>query len=280
MNLKRMVWLIWRNKHSLNRPIEATISRMKNIPLEKRVIIPDGQEMTVVLPDIPSNHLYLNIPYETDVIAFMDKALMPGMTFFDIGAHMGYHTLLARNRVGESGKVVSFEPIDETYKILELNCGQYPNVTLEKMAVADGSSPEVLLKYYGIRFASQSTATNPRLPKHLHKLPKPQLRYAQAVSIDHYVQESSDVPDFIKIDIEGGEMDALRGAEDTISHYRPPITIEVGDFGRVERNSSISCIRFLEKLGYGFFEHNGNGIMPHKPKDVYVGDNNILCSPV
>ena len=57
--------------------------------------------------------------YETDVCPSIKEVVEPGWTVLDVGAHIGYHTLLLAKLVGEKGRVISFEPLPESHEFLE-----------------------------------------------------------------------------------------------------------------------------------------------------------------
>jgi len=87
----------------------------------RRVRIRNGMDMDIILPDHTSIYLRMGIPYERDVTAYMEKILKEGSTFFDVGAHFGYHSLMASSMVGPDGRIVAFEPTPTTYEVLRNN---------------------------------------------------------------------------------------------------------------------------------------------------------------
>jgi len=81
-----------------------------------------GSSRFVFRPKIDGLY-YLNYSdAEPGVDRVLREKLKKGDTFIDIGAHIGYYSILARNIVGESGKVIAFEPNPESYKLLKKNC--------------------------------------------------------------------------------------------------------------------------------------------------------------
>ena len=79
-------------------------------------------------------------PAETD---FLAKALQPGMTFIDIGAHVGYYTLPGAAVVGKEGKVIAFEPEPYNLEILTKNgaLNELTNLVVEGKGISDSSGP-------------------------------------------------------------------------------------------------------------------------------------------
>ncbi|MHB8624630.1 MAG: FkbM family methyltransferase [Aggregatilineales bacterium] len=87
--------------------------------------------------------------YEPESCAAILRHVRPGMCVLDIGAHIGYHTLLLSKQVGHAGQVICFEPLSENRLLLHENLrlnGLAMQVTIEPMAVADRVSL-TLLKY-------------------------------------------------------------------------------------------------------------------------------------
>ena len=100
---------------------------------------------------------YLNYSHaEPGVAKVLSENLKRGGTFIDVGAYIGYYSVLARIIVGESGKVVSFEPNLESYEILRRNIelNRYTNVVAENVALSD---EEGTLKLF-IRRAKDSSS--------------------------------------------------------------------------------------------------------------------------
>ncbi|MBI4034829.1 MAG: FkbM family methyltransferase [Candidatus Chisholmbacteria bacterium] len=229
----------------------------------------------------------MNERYEPEVTAFMEQVLEPGLTVLDVGAHIGYHSLVARRFVGDSGKVVCFEPTPSTYEVLRRNCLHFPTMVLENIAINDGSTPTIDLKDYGTMYAAWNTSLEPRMTdREKRYLPKPRIVTVAAASIDAYCQQYRNIkPDFIKLDIENGEMAALIGAKDTISRCAPAIVFEGGDLARTDDNDTRACIDYLAStFGYSCFEFNFRykTVVPHypKPKGTYRGSYNILALPL
>ena len=65
----------------------------------------------------------------------LDKLLAPGMTFVDIGANIGTHSLFAAKRIGEAGKVIAFEPDPGTFDLLTANTEGLANVQRHRLAL-------------------------------------------------------------------------------------------------------------------------------------------------
>ena len=122
----------------------------------------------------------------------------------DLGAHVGYYSLLASRIVGEEGRVYAFEPDPETYrqlvKNIELN--QYSNINAIPKAISNKVGTARLFLTPG---RSENTLYQPKGLR----------RYVEVKTetLDHFFRQSGYDINAIKMDIEGGEMDALVGME-------------------------------------------------------------------
>jgi len=269
-------------KHPL-RAIDASHAYFFDKSGLRRVNHPLDGQMTIILPKGTHIAIYLEHPYDIDVTQFMRHVLNPGMTVFDVGANFGYFSLTARSLVGDSGVVVAFEPVPDVHPHLMGNIKPYENVSLEKLAVTDGQEESITLSYFGLANSDITTAYSPRCgDNRLRRIPNPVDINVKTVSLDDHVSSSGHPPDLIKLDIENGEMDALRGGSDLVtSGIAPFIIMEVGDLGRTESNSSNACLSFLAQASYRFYVYDRKKrlILPHSMQDSYQGNSDVLCVP-
>lgn len=149
---------------------------------------------------------YLNGVYEPGTTAVFRQLVGPGMKVVDVGAHVGYFTLLAASLVGATGKVYAFEPEPENYALLVKNVAVngYRNVVCLREAVSHkAGNASLFLGKYSIE----------------HSLSPPNAGHAPASAM---VVETTSLDDFfaregwppihlIKMDIEGWEWPALEG---------------------------------------------------------------------
>lgn len=177
---------------------------------------------------------FFNGTYESESVDLFLKLMQPGDVVYDVGAHIGYYTLIAaKKQINSGGHVIAFEPNPTNLRILRkhLQLNNITNVTVIEAAVAESSGKS--------KFAlGTGTGTG-------HMAPDGQLE-VQTVSLDELVQQGIiPPPQIIKIDVEGAELRVIKGALQTIATYRPFIFLEV--------HSAIllrSCDEILTKLGY------------------------------
>jgi FkbM family methyltransferase len=177
-----------------------------------------------------------------------------GDVVFDIGAHAGLHTRRLLGAVGDTGKVVAFEPLPEQFAALTAEFGGRGNVTLHQMALGKSTGRASFVHAVG---APEESG----LIERVYNRPEA----TQPTTIDVQVGRLDDVAasfdriDFIKIDIEGGEIDCLSGGERTLERCRPVISVEYG-FPAYSRYGwkPETLFDFAKSRRYGVFDLFGN----------------------
>ena len=143
---------------------------------------------------------------EPETARFVMDYLKPGMTFWDVGAHLGEYSLLAARNVGETGRVHAFEPQPKIFEFLQSNLAtnQVRNVTVHQFAVTDQTGVSEL----SIHADPAQTYLTPQgcSPGTLGAI------LAPATSLDDFYRSSGRAPNLIKVDVEGAERLVLRGA--------------------------------------------------------------------
>ena len=219
-----------------------------------------GDIMNVVVPDNVSTALYLNGCFEADDSKALIESLNEGDTFIDIGAHIGYYSMLASRLVGEKGKVICFEPTPSTYGLLVKNLQSKKNVKAENLA-AYSVQTNMEFNDYGLKYMVFNSFKKARLndvdlvANHIN---------VQTTTLDNYCRLNAVTPSFIKIDAESVELHVLQGSIEMIKNSKPGFMIEVGDFEHIDAGSSYKIISFLTDLSYDVFEYNGNAFVKHE----------------
>lgn len=141
------------------------------------------------------------------------RFLRPGDTVFDIGANIGYYTRLLSRLVGPSGLVCAFEPMPAALSLLEKNSSDLPNVRVLPLALSDVQGDS---DFYVRRRGDRSS---------LRPGAGAKVVQVRTDTLDHIASEMTQVC-LIKIDVEGLELEVLRGAENIISRHRPVVYFE------------------------------------------------------
>lgn len=168
--------------------------------------------------------------HEQETTAQFKRLVKPGMTVLDIGAHVGYYARMSSQLVGQAGRVIAFEPHPRTFEYLMKNVASLLNVTTVQAAVAETEGTAELYDYLMMSASGslhydealvdlqRAHATKDDIAPRLAQGLPVQKYTVRTAPIDDILQELN-VPkvDFVKMDIEGAEMGALRGMKRTIS---------------------------------------------------------------
>ena len=162
---------------------------------------------------VPSS-IITNNCYEPETLQAIKQVLSPGSIFIDGGANIGFFSLIASKLVGENGLVIAFEPTDVTrqYLIKNIYLNKLNNILVDSSAISI-SEGEVVFKLEANPEAN-SICMNHKLSEIEKNL---NLVRVKSVSIDSFC-ENNDIKyvDLIKLDIEGQELNAIRGSKKTL----------------------------------------------------------------
>lgn len=177
--------------------------------------------------------------YEPHVTSTIKTILSSGMVFVDIGANIGYFTLMAAAIVGTTGKVFSFEPNQHNCQCLYLSAkhNSFDNIDIYPFAVAEQKTS----------FVYDNLGTNGVISEFDDNLSTLESRtLVRSVVLDEVLHNVERI-DLIKIDIEGAEFRALEGANNIIQRHRPIILSEFSP-PALQNVSRVSGEKYLQKL--------------------------------
>ena len=211
--------------------------------------------------------------------AFICATLRPGDSFLDGGANIGVFTIVAASTVGPRGKVLGCEPSPETMKLLRRNVAlnNYDWVELHQVALAERSGQMSFESFEaGSGFSSFAPANEASATQH----------QVRAVTLDELTDDLRALK-LVKLDIEGAEVRALRGAQNLLRAQRPVFIIEV-EPGHLERQGTSvgQLARLLEEARYQTFHLAGRGddiaLEPAGAEHWLPGadDPNIVACPI
>jgi len=174
-------------------------------------------------------------------IALIKSTVKPGMTVLDIGANIGFYSTLFSKLVGEQGHVIAFEPDPLNFRRLAANTRRLANVT--KLQMACGEKTEKLRLYLSDRFNVDHQTFDSGEGREYIEI--------QSVSIDDYVNNDEKIG-FIKIDVQGYDFYAMKGAVKTISNS--PFLCVIGELWPYALNKAgvrpNDYLKLLESLGF------------------------------
>ena len=179
-----------------------------------------------IFPEFNLYLLYRNI--EPDFQKILKKNISEGDTVFDIGANIGYVSVVLSKLVGDKGKVFSFEAIPHTSTefLVNINLNNCTNITLIQKALSNENKK--------VTFRIPDGGTNHSMASMVwHKKEDDTIN----VEVDSIIlDEDKDLkhlsPSFIKIDVEGSEGMVISGMKELISREKPIIYIECSNRGR------------------------------------------------
>ncbi len=258
------------------------LSKFPYAPCPVRLSLPPHEEIAfwwsyVALSPHPERNLLDYWGDDIGELRFLWRVLQPGMVFFDVGAYHGIYSLVAARKLGGSGQVVAFEPSARERRRLQLHLrmNHISTVRLESYAVSSRNEP---VKFFTVLsgFTSMNSLARPPIPYPV------QVVSVEAIQLDEYLQRSaSQRIDLLKMDVEGGELEAFRGARYCLTRERPLIICEVLDWvtqpwGYAARE----IVSSLKGCDYEWFEFCADGtIFRHKQKDTYPDVKNYLAVP-
>jgi FkbM family methyltransferase len=208
--------------HQLMREVEARISRLMRHTLALPVAagVPvfthtlDGHRI-LLDPNEPfiTYHVLEHGEWERPLRTLLSRILAPGDVYVDVGANIGLHVLLAAMLVGESGKILALEPHPKTADLLRRNLeinGLLERVICVQAAACAEHGGQRVFEY----FPQHSAMSGFSLDKERVKLFKGNAERVDVdtVTLDGLFSENNVVPDLIKIDVEGFELDVLNGS--------------------------------------------------------------------
>jgi FkbM family methyltransferase len=198
----------------------------------------DGVKFELDLNELIDSSIYFTGGFEADATSKLRQIVREGDTVLDVGANIGFHTLLFAQLVGDTGRVVAFEPMrcawQKLVRNIELNPGLAARIRLEKVVVSDLPRACEIVK-----FNTSWPLFGPRAPAVEEQV--------ESVTLDDYVGHRGLHIDFLKVDVDGFEARVLRGAEQLLRGQRPGVMLEIGTYQHYE---APEVIRYLNACGY------------------------------
>jgi FkbM family methyltransferase len=233
--------------------LEALLPLAEGVRDVPRRVSRDGVAYELDLRHSMDRFLYY-LDYERWETRALRRIVQPGWHVLDVGANIGYYTLLFARLVGPTGRVYAFEPAEGTFESLARNVAFNPAagacVRLLRLALADTEGSGALLfgAHHGLtRLARAGEAGREDVPM---------------TTLDGFM-EGHGVPtvNLIKVDIEGAERQFLDGAAATIERHQPIIMIEVNPTALdVFGSTSQQVLERLREFGYTLYRPTWRGL--------------------
>ena len=163
--------------------------------------------------------------WEPNVLHAVTSIVKPGMKIVDVGAHIGYYTLLFAKCVGPSGQVASFEPLPENFVSLQENVRLNHLQNVELFPEAVFSHTQGIVIHVPADMDNTGDAS-------IHRIEGAKDLSVPTATLDSFCVSFGFRPDFVKIDVEGAEHDVLLGGQEMVANFRPKMLIELHHFDR------------------------------------------------
>lgn len=199
--------------------------------------------------------LYAGYAQDVDIM-LTQRLLREGDAFVDGGANVGLFTIVAAEAVGPSGAVFAFEPAPATAEALRLNVrlSHLDWVRVEESALGRAGGAREFTAFAGDGAGLSSFEPTPSVKGGLR------LR-VPVVALDAYLRDTDKRRlRLLKLDVEGADLEALRGAEILLREYGPDVIVEIEDEHlRRHGTSAIALEGYLRALGYDLLVVKRNG---------------------
>ncbi|WP_414660863.1 FkbM family methyltransferase [Horticoccus sp. 23ND18S-11] len=230
-----------RLKHAAN----ATVIRMFGLGYVQRRITggPLAGHWFVASKRVYYSPWFWNGSYEEETCRFLQAVVPAEAVCYDIGANLGYHTLIMAGSA-KRGQVLAFEPLPQVCEVLGRNLAinGVRNVTVVRKVAARQSGVVTLAKSVEIDQATMKYAADAGSSRSL------ELIACDAVTLDEFVAQGGVPPTFLKIDVEGAEVDVLAGATEVLRRYRPTVLCETHGAAAAQ-----GVYQLLHALGYTLY---------------------------
>jgi len=215
---------------------------------EAEVSVFGGNRMLVRTDDMIGRALAISGRWEPNVTAALPGVLTPGDVFLDIGAHIGYFTVLAARLVGPTGHVYAFEPSPATFRRLQKNIelNDFSNVTAYEVAVGDSSRRGTL--YEGPRQNTGLATLHPVFGAKREGAPEVTVEVrpvAALVPEEELVRVRA-----LKIDVEWQELEVLRSLEPLLELNLPLAIFLEWTPRRADPDAAAALLDFCESHGF------------------------------
>lgn len=231
--ISEKIFSVFKNKIELNQ-----ISQMQ-----------PGHKMSLFLPDRIQRRMFIKKNHEPETETHLIQFMKKSKCFLDIGANVGYFSLLAKS-VNPNLKVYSFEPNPNNVKKINENIhiNGFENIILTADCLSNALG-EVSFSVPPINESGWGRITNDHLPLENFTHIK-----AKTITLDSLVQNNffgEDIPDLIKIDVEGNEFKIIQGAKIFFEKFSPILCIELNEPCLKDcQTSSSEIINFMKQIGY------------------------------
>ena len=212
--------------------------------------------------------------YEDEIGKLIKISLTQGDNALDIGGNIGLQSLRMSARVGSTGKILAFEPLEYLQEKFNRNVtlNKAGNIQLFPVALSDAESEA--------NFAINNTAWNQGTFSLANQYTDGETQNVKIKVADQIAEiQALDNLALIKIDVEGFEYQVLKGLKQTLQKHKPRIIFEYDSNYWINTGQNITeCCQYLKNLNYQLFEIHPSGCeIINNVKNIQSG--NLFCIP-
>ena len=213
--------------------------------------------------------------YEKGILSFLQANLRKGDCFVDVGANIGLMSIFASNCVGNEGQVLAYEAHPKTAELLNENIqlNQLMNIQVCQYALGSEEGQTKIYDNWQINRGGASlivkTNDSVAFDIEIHQL-------------DNKIP-SNLIPKVIKIDVEGFELEVLKGASETIKRFQPILIVEFSEIRENVHESGAQLVEIIKTFGnYRFYKLKGGKERKSKLVEILSNDklpqhDNVIC---
>jgi FkbM family methyltransferase len=180
---------------------------------------------------------------DRDKISLIKSHVKPGMTVLDVGANIGFYTILLSQSVGKDGAVYAFEPDEDNFKYLKQLTRNLGNIKLVQAACGEKNETAYLYK---------SEKLN--VDHHVYKSGESRKKVeVKMISVDEFLKNEKNGFGFVKIDVQGYECSVFKGMKETLARSSNALIIsELWFYGLMQAGSSAD--EYLSEVAHAGFD--------------------------
>lgn len=226
------------------------------------------------------NEIFVKGVYEPKYLKLIKENLNKDDIFLDIGANIGQHSLFASKIVGNTGKIIAFEPLKDIYKQFKESIEKNNFTNLFIYNNACGEINKKIPIYLNIKNMGGSS-----LIKNTYNSVKDLSEVIEVINPTNILNRETKI-NFIKIDVEGYELEVLKGLKDIIQKFKPKILLEYSPYYYKIKNfgdDSQKILDFLFENNYSVFDVELDKMVYKTDYDEYINktyQTNFFCNPM
>ena len=187
--------------------------------------------------------------------------------FFDIGAHIGFYSLMANKLMKPDSRIFSFEASANTYRFLAKNTSEKNKIEIVHAAVCNQNG-NIDFTELPQRYAEDNSI-------HIQRTDLPKVKVS-SLRLDDFCSQKNVFPDLIKLDVEGAELEALQGMKSILTQHSPVLVMECWSNNSEKMKTHQQALQLLLDFGYKQFVIDDDGKLFETADDqMMINKNNI-----